>query len=146
VTTILEGLGWDDVCGVAEQVPSQGPGNVVFLELNYEHVTELIAGFGRLGVRAERVAEEMVEEATTYLQSTAPVGPHLADQLLLPLGISAWLARRTGEPGGGSFRTLPLTLHATTHIDILRMFLDIDIQVEEAEDGTSSCVHVRAPG
>ena len=54
VTTILEQLGWEDIYGVAEQVEAHGPGNVVFLELNYEHVTELVAGFGRLGVRASR--------------------------------------------------------------------------------------------
>ena len=77
------------------------------------------------------------------MQSTAPVGPHLADQLMLPLGISAWLSGRTGLPGGGSFRTLPLTLHSTTHIEVLRAFLDIDIQVEDSDDGESSCIHLR---
>jgi RNA 3'-terminal phosphate cyclase (ATP) len=133
VRTILDRLGWDEVYGVAEQTMAHGPGNVVFVELQYEHVTEIFTGFGRLGVRAEEVAEEAAQETTTYLQADAPVGPHLADQLILPLGLSAWLARRGGSAGGGAFRTLPLTLHSTTHIDILRTFLNIDIRVDDSD-------------
>lgn len=139
VSTILNRLDWSDVYGVAEQTVAHGPGNVVFLELRYEQVTEIFTGFGRLGVRAEQVAEEVVNEATAYLQSDAPVGPHLADQLLLPLGLSAWLAGRGGNadrgrnPSGGSFRTLRLTPHTTTHMEILRTFLDIDIRVDDAD-------------
>ena len=136
VRTILNRLGWDDVYGVAEQTAAHGPGNVVFIELQYEHVTEVFTGFGRQGIRAEQVAEEAATEAAAYLATDAPVGPHLADQLLLPLGLSAWLARRNGSVGGGAFRTLPLTLHSTTHIDILRTFLDIDIQIDDSDAGS----------
>jgi RNA 3'-terminal phosphate cyclase (ATP) len=136
VRTALDRLGWDDVYGIAEQTAAHGAGNIVFIELQYEHVTEVFTGFGRLGVRAEQVAEEAVAEAAAYLATDAPVGPHLADQLLLPLGLSAWLAHRSGSAGGGAFRTLPLTLHSTTHMNILRTFLDIDIRVEDADTGT----------
>jgi RNA 3'-terminal phosphate cyclase (ATP) len=136
VRTALDRLGWNDVYGVAEKTAAHGAGNIVFIELQYEHVTEVFTGFGRLGVRAEQVAEEAAAEATAYLATDAPVGPHLADQLLLPLGLSAWLAHRSGSAGGGAFRTLPLTLHSTTHMNILKAFLDIDIRVEDADTGT----------
>jgi RNA 3'-terminal phosphate cyclase (ATP) len=121
-----EKLGWPPSCfHVDSTIESVGPGNVLLIEVHSEHVSEVFTGFGRLGTRAERVAQEAVDEVSAYLASDAPVGPYLADQLLLPLGIAAW---QTGR--GGSFRTLPLTRHTTTHIDLLREFLGIPIQVE----------------
>ena len=55
-----------------------------------------------------------------------PVGKYLADQLLLPLGIGAHFGT-----GGGAFRTMALSLHATTHIEILHRFLELDAKVEQ---------------
>ena len=103
------------------------------IELEAEHVTEVFTGFGRLGVRAEDVAREALREAEEYLASGVPVGTHLADQLMLPLGIGALLGT-----GGGAFRTMELSLHATTHLEILHRFLEIDIQVDHEENG--NCV------
>ncbi len=117
----LQSMQYDNVLG------GKGPGNVVMIELESEHVTEVFTGFGRLGVRAEEVAAECLREAKEYLAAEVPVGPQLADQLLLPLGIAAY--RKTG---GGVFRTMPLTEHSKTHIDILRRFLEIDITVRES--------------
>jgi RNA 3'-terminal phosphate cyclase (ATP) len=67
-----------------------------------------------------------------YLAAGVPVGCHLADQLMLPLGIAAW---QTGH--GGRFRTLPLTRHSTTHMDVLRTFLNCHITSESDEYGTT---------
>src|SRR5262249_31292257 len=82
-----------------------------------EHVTEVFTAFGRTGASAEKVAEEAIEQARDYLSADVPVGPYLADQILLPLAISAWQAAR-GQGGdqassqsGGTFRTPPLTRH-----------------------------------
>ncbi len=44
---------------------------------------------------------------------------------MLPLGIGA----HQGS-GGGVFRTLPLSPHATTHIEVLKRFLDIQVDVQ----------------
>jgi RNA 3'-terminal phosphate cyclase len=33
--------------------------------------------------------------------------------------------------GGGKFRTLPLTRHSTTNIEIIKKFMDINIDVEK---------------
>ena len=106
------------------------------IELEAKHVTEVFTAFGQLGVRAEAVAKEAVRQADEYLAATAPVGQHLADQLLLPLGIAAWQGS-----GGGVFRTGELSTHATTHLEILRMFLEIKIRVEP-EDHGQCVVHV----
>lgn len=126
-------LGWPPSSfHVDSSVSSAGPGNVLLIEIHAEHIREVFTGFGRFGATAEHVAHEVVKEVRAYLASGAPVGSHLADQLLLPLGIAAW---QTGR--GGSFRTLPLTRHSTTHIDLLRMFLEIPISVERE---TNSCL------
>ena len=90
----------------------------------------MFTGFGRLGASAETVANEVVQEIRHYLRTDAPVGPYLADQLLLPLGISAW-QHRTHATRGGSFRTAALTRHATTHIEILQKLLGLKIQVTQ---------------
>jgi RNA 3'-terminal phosphate cyclase (ATP) len=108
----------------------------VCIEIESAHVTEVFTAFGRLGVRAERVAAEAVEQARRYLEGGAPVGPYLADQLILPLGISAWQEGGPGVRRGGAFRTLPPSAHTTTHVAILRRFLGVEIGVEALQDGS----------
>jgi RNA 3'-terminal phosphate cyclase (ATP) len=111
---------------------SFGPGNALILECHCQRVTEVFTGIGRLGVPAERVAEETFVEMCEYLAADVPVGYHLADQLMLPLGIAAW---QTGH--GGRFRTLPLTRHSTTHMEILRTFLNCHITSYSDEHGAT---------
>lgn len=142
VDRIVSELGWGPESGKCVRVEAFGPGNAVWAEVKSQHVTEVLASYGRLGVRAEEVADEVVSEVREYVRIGAPVGPHLADQLLLPLGISAWQAARSGQSRGGSFSTGPLTDHSTTHIEILRQFLDVDIQVTTAESGSTCRVSV----
>ncbi len=132
--TLAKATGWDLQSMLYENVlGGKGPGNVVMIELESEHVTEVFTGFGRLGVRAEDVAAECLHEAQAYLAADVPVGPHLADQLLLPLGIAAYQ-----KTGGGMFRTMPLTQHSSTHINILQRFLEVKIKVRES--GANSVV------
>jgi RNA 3'-terminal phosphate cyclase (ATP) len=124
---IAQKTGWDETCFSIDEVrESRGPGNVVLIELESEHLAEVFTGFGQIGVRAEAVAMRVLDEAREYLAAGVPVGKHLADQLLLPLGIGAYFGT-----GGGLFRTMSLSLHATTHIDILRRFLELDVIVEQ---------------
>jgi RNA 3'-terminal phosphate cyclase (ATP) len=121
---VKQSLGWDRAeLEVVEVRDSAGPGNALMLEIESAHATELITAFGRRGVPAEKVAGEAVAEAQRYLESGAPVGEHLADQLLLPLAIA----------GGGSFATLPLTPHARTNLEVLRSFLALEVSEEQRE-------------
>jgi len=71
------------------------------------------------------VGRAAVDEARDYLASGAPVGPHLADQLLLPMAMA----------GGGSFRTVAPTRHALTNIEVLKKFLEIEVRVEKEGRG-----------
>ncbi len=126
--TIAKKADWHEAVFSVEEVShARGPGNAVLIELQFEHLTEVFAAFGKIGVRAETVALRALGEARTYLAAGVPVGTHLADQLLLPLGIGAYLGS-----GGGAFRTTALSQHATTHIDLLHRFLDIAVGVERA--------------
>lgn len=121
---------WDAGCfHPVELRDASGPGNVVLLELKFAELTELFVGFGRQGVRAERVASEVWRQCETYLAAETPVGEHLADQLLLPMALAA----HQGSPS--AFRTLPLSGHSTTHLDLLRQFLDLDVQQATDRDG-----------
>jgi len=115
-------LGWEQSALQLETIEgSRGPGNVLLIEVESDHVTELVTSFGEKGVRAEQVATQAVEQVRRYLAAGVPVGEHLADQLLLPLAMA----------GGGGFRTLSLSRHATTQIETLRRFLGVAVQTEE---------------
>jgi RNA 3'-terminal phosphate cyclase (ATP) len=89
-----------------------GPGNVAAVEVSYEHVTEVFSGVGEMGVSAELVARAIADEARKYIASQKPVGPHLADQLMVPLALLA----------GGEYSTGRLTEHARTNMEIVRAF------------------------
>jgi RNA 3'-terminal phosphate cyclase (ATP) len=130
---IAQKAGWAPTCFTVEEVSnSRGPGNLVMIELESEHLTEVFTGFGQRGVRAEQVALDALQSAREYLAADVPVGPYLADQLMLPLGIGVYQGT-----GGGTFRTMPLSRHATTHVEILRQFMDLNITVEQS--GRAEC-------
>jgi len=121
IRTALDRLAWPRECGLIEEVESAGPGNAVVVEVGCEHVTEVFTGFGQRGVPAEQVAASAADEARRYLAADVPVGEHLADQLLLPMAIS----------GGGGFRTLAPSSHATTNIATLANFLEVQVAAVE---------------
>ena len=127
LAVVKQMLNWtDEQLHVETSRDSLSQGNVVMLEIESEQLTEVVTRLGERGVRAETVAEKAAEEALQYLAHGAPVGEHLADQLLLPLALGA----------GGRYRTGPLSLHTTTNIEIIRKFLDAEISTEQTEDGT----------
>ncbi len=124
---VRDRLSWDPSTLHVESVAhAVGPGNVVSIEIESEHVTELFTGFGERGVSAERVGSGVADEAAEYLAAGVPVGRHLADQILLPMALG----------GGGAFRTTKPSGHTRTHVDLLRSFLGSEIQVREAGERT----------
>lgn len=121
--------GWEKSCCHAEEVAANGCGNVVLIEIECEHVTEVFVACGERGVPAERVAQLAWQEAEEYLQHEAPVGPHLADQLILPLAIAA------SHGSASQFRTTALTGHSVTHLEIVQRFLPVKFELSEPEKG-----------
>jgi RNA 3'-terminal phosphate cyclase (ATP) len=130
--TIARLSGWPatDFC-VDEVLDSPGPGNVVLVKLQSAETTEIFTGFGERGVRAEVVAERVWDEVQSFIQSATPVGPHLADQLILPLAISAWQ-----HGGGGAIRTSEVTGHAETHLDLVAQILEVQTSID-LHDGSA---------
>jgi RNA 3'-terminal phosphate cyclase (ATP) len=118
-------LGWAaSEVEIVEATDAFGPGNVLSLELVFEHVTEMVTAFGERGKRAEAVAEEGVDQLRRYTESDAPVGEHLADQLLLPLAVA----------GAGSFVATTLSLHATTNMEVIAKFLPVRFETTRLAD------------
>ena len=111
----------------AEVVEGHGPGNAAWLEVEYEHVTELFTAFGRKGRPAEMVSQDVVDEAKGYLATSAPVGEHLADQLLLPMALA----------GHGEIVCTAPSQHTLTQIEVIEKFLPVEFLVERREQDRS---------
>ncbi len=105
---------------VDEVSGSRGPGNVVTIEVECEHLTEVFTGFGERQTRAETVADKAAQQARRYLAKDAAVGEYLTDQLIIPLALA----------GSGAFRTLGLSRHAQTNIEVIEKFLDVKFEVD----------------
>ena len=119
---IALGMGWSGEQLRLRGLPGeQGPGNVLLLTLEHEHVTEVFAAFGEKSVTAEAVAKRLLGEVRRYLKSGAAVGEHLADQLLLPMALA----------GGGAFTATSISQHALTNADIIARFLPVAIRFEQ---------------
>ncbi len=125
---VAERLGWHEDCLQIEQVAGHaGAGNVLGLEIESEHVTEVFTGFGERGIPAEVIADRAARDARAYLASEVPVWKHLADQLLLPMAIA----------GSGCFRTGKLTPHAETNASVIEQFLDLRVHREQDVSGST---------
>ncbi|WP_437687429.1 RNA 3'-terminal phosphate cyclase [Sorangium sp. So ce176] len=118
-------LGWEPACFKPSVLTGgHGPGNVLTIAVESEHVTEVFTGFGEKGVRAETVATKVAEEARDYIAADVPVGEYLADQLLLLIALA----------GRGAFRTVRPSSHTTTHLQLLRDLLGIRASVEQVSE------------
>lgn len=125
LATLRERLGWPaDRCMLRTTRASRGPGNVLLARVESERVTEVFTAFGERGKPAEAVAHELADEVSTYLEAGVAVGPHLADQLIVPMVL--------GE--GGEFTTVEPTLHTTTQLETVRAFVDVRAQAERVDE------------
>ncbi|BAK65770.1 RNA-3'-phosphate cyclase [Sphingobium sp. SYK-6] len=127
INVVRRDLGWSEREACVRELPDdQGPGNILLLEAQFEHGTEIVSGFGQLGVTAERVSKKAVGRMRGYLESNAFAGPYLADQLLLPFALA----------GGGSFTTVKPSQHSLTAIDVIGRFLNRRLNFVQRPDGT----------
>lgn len=125
IGVIRAGLG-GDARYRSSTVESDGPGNIVMITGRFANSAELATGFGQRGVPAEHVAGVALRCWQQYEQSGAPVGEHLADQLLLPIA----LARK------GAFVTTKPSLHATTNATVISEFLPVRFRMEATTAST----------
>ncbi len=111
--------------GLAAQVEplrlrGAGPGAGISLWAEYARVTAGFTAYGRKGLPAERVAETALEELLIHHRSGAPVDPHLADQLVLPLALA---------DGESRLVTSSVSQHLLTNIWVVRRFLERDLSI-----------------
>lgn len=98
---------------------SDGPGFVMWIEVNFEGGTEIITSFGEKRVDPDVVADAAVAELEAWRDANVPVGEHLADQLLIPLALF-----------GGEILTGPLSEHTRTNLRVIEAFLPGLLSVE----------------
>ena len=116
---VAKALGGDgEAYRVVRAEGSAGPGNVLLAEIETDTVTTVVSACGMKGKRAEQVARELTDAVAAYRALDAPVGPHLADQLLLPLALA----------GGGLFRATAWTEHAATNAAVIEARLGVPIR------------------
>lgn len=120
------GLGWPNEAFTVDRLPDDiGPGNILLLEAEFDHVTEIASGFGKLGVAAHQIGKTTAARMAGYLASQAFAGPYLADQLLLPMALSK----------GGCFTSVKPSQHAITAADIIDRFIDRKVMFGERANG-----------
>jgi RNA 3'-terminal phosphate cyclase (ATP) len=109
---------------IDELKENYGPANVIVVKIVSDGITEVFTSFGMKGVRAEVTASTVAAEAQAYLNSEAPVGEHLADQLLIPMVIA----------GQGEYITNVLTAHTVTNINTIKKFMDAEINTSQIKE------------
>lgn len=119
---------WPEEAFPFRELPAdQGPGVILLAEAAYANVTEIVSGFGRLGVPSERIAQQTCSRLNGYVAGNAFAGPYLQDQLILPFV----LAR------GGAFTLVKPSQHTVTAVDIARQFTGRTLAINTEENGSN---------
>lgn len=119
--------------GVESHLPTEhwrdGAGSVAAVTFRQPPVPATFVALGERGKPAEKVADEVADEALKFRDAGAPLDAHAADQLLLPLAFAE---------GRSIFRTSEVTSHLLTNAAVVMRFVDREITVEgnPGEPGT----------
>lgn len=117
---------WSEDAIVLREVPGdQGPGVAMLLEADYDHVTEVVSGFGKLGISAERIGATAGKRMSGYEACEVFAGPYLQDQLILPFAVA----------GGGSFTSVKISDHTRTAAHVVSLFTGRETTFEPQEGG-----------
>jgi len=133
-TVLLRDLGLK-VESAVEEWPN-GPAAAVVITLPAGPAPTVVCGIGSRGKPADAVAAKAVAELKPHLASQAPVDPHSADQLLLPLAFAG---------GDSVFRVSDVTRHLLTNAEVIQMFGTAVIEID-GEEGSAGTVRVRPRG
>lgn len=122
--------------GISANIEAQewegGPSSVLGIVFDEAPIPTFFYGLGERGKPAEVVADDAADEAIAYAASDAPVDPHSADQMILPLVFA---------DGSSEFRVSTVTQHLLTNIDIVKRFVDREILCE-GEEGSPGVVRI----
>jgi RNA 3'-phosphate cyclase len=111
------------------QMPSLFRSTMFLLIATFEGSQCCFFGLGKIGKRAERVADEAVDQLREFLATDGAIDHHLADQLILPLAL---------VPGVSELKPDKITKHLVTNANVIRMFLPVDIEVRGEPEHSGS--------
>jgi RNA 3'-terminal phosphate cyclase (ATP) len=118
---------------IREETWEGGPGTVLAVVLETEPAPVLLFALGERGKRAERVADEAVDQALRYLHAApAAVDAHSADQIVLPLALAE---------GRSEYSVTQVTSHLLTNVAVIRRFLEREIHCE-GDEGKPGIVRI----
>lgn len=126
---LADSLGWGpEQLRIPAVRQNEGPGNALMVTLAHESVNEVFTSFGEKSLSSEQVAAAVVSEVRAYQGSTAAVGPHLADQLALPLALAV---HASGV--AATYTCSDLTEHARTNFKVIEAFLPVRSETQRGE-------------
>jgi RNA 3'-terminal phosphate cyclase (ATP) len=106
---------------------NEGPGNALLATLRYENATEVFCELGERGITSVAVAQRLAKQVRAYTVRDAPIGAHLADQLMLLFALTT----------GGSFHATEITEHTRTNAAVIERFLPVNISMDVRSDATA---------
>jgi RNA 3'-terminal phosphate cyclase (ATP) len=111
-----------------EVLPARSRGTLLLLLAEFERSRACFFALGARGKRAERVADEAVEDLLEFLASDAALDRWTADQLLLPLAV-------TGDASW--FSTAEVSRHLSTNAAVIEAFLPVHVGIEPQPGGSA---------
>ncbi len=114
-------LGQPEIQIKIHEFPSSTKGTLLLLLAEFENGSACYYALGELGKPAERVADEAVDALLAFLETEATLDQYLADQLMLPLSFAE---------GPSILHTSQITQHLLTNVEIIRLFLPVDISID----------------
>ena len=102
-----------------------GTANAVLIRIRTKTQTYVFSETGSPTVSAENVAKKAAADALVFLSRSVPVPSRLADQLLVPMALSA----------GGRFLTTRPSAHTRSCAEVVGRFLEKTVLFEESDAG-----------
>jgi len=115
------------------EVPAVAPGTFIVLLAEFEGGRCCSSALGARHKRAEKVADEAVDELRADIASGGAIDAWLADQLLLPLAF---------VPGRSELSVSRISRHLRSNAELLGCFLPVDIEIG-GEIGEPGSVHIQ---
>jgi RNA 3'-terminal phosphate cyclase (ATP) len=103
-----------------KEAPSLGTGNSFLLVAEFENALAGFSSLGKIGKRAEKVAEEAANDFIKFCKSKACIEKHLGDQLILYLALAQ----------GRSSYVCEISNHILTNSWVMEQFLPIKFGIE----------------
>lgn len=141
--------GWPDFPALQQQTHgvrgSAGPGNIVWLQAHTDAVSAVFSAVVDTTARpvpadeveakiTDRLAATLIAAAETWLESDAPVEPHLAAALVVPMALA----------GGGRFITSAPSEQLHRLLEVVGRFLPVSTSREVTRASGAICVAIVA--